>query len=1164
MRRLPSIVLALCIAVAGCGESYDLERRVPERGTFGEEVHRTLHKDALRSSRAWDQRGRLFDRDEAPFVFAIDSVVPDALLRPFADLLLALRPLIDRKIVPQMTQKIAVLLDALVEADEVRVAWALDNAGRYSGYRAADVRSALVENAVTFPRLADLNRLLARVFLDNDGYDDDGTPNAEKTFANDLVRALAVELQSVEVDNADDSLGAQAADLLLRHHPDFEVADREPLWVARVDHRGLPIVRTSSRGALYSPFRDNDADGLADVNPSGQFIDARGDVVESRPFGEPNASGLLVRDSLGRATAPDGEGFVFEYVDLNQTAAAFLLDQNAELVRRDVVFDLVDALLAVLPARGVLDDAYGSYDGYHRQDNVLVDLVYAALTALNFEGVDELLETNAVLLRDHQPVLAELLLAFEEFGEIIDADPDAELTDDHTLGDDVVAASWALIDSPGLVEALLTALEDPVTLNTEEASLDVLAFRSAAGAAAPAPGGRYDACFGVCDEAHGIGTQERYDCIRACPRDEVFGDLVDRAAGPGPGNRSHFERTLALFSDTAGAPYEMRVERLTIPDLGTDIDVGNALPPLLRIDDAAGAFLSSVAGDFRFVDHVTDEAIASEEVHLLLDGLDTICGSGFLGRLIQAITPILLRVSEEDLRASCFRFEQVSAQEGLEEDELTRQRIAVMVAFLSLLTDVPMDEEPTPAQLTRFFNTPNPSLDLEIAQMSLSQLTCHDGYYLWEHHGDMLFAAEASGLLDAIHPLVKAASSHGKTSELARLMSVLHLHYVTPELSYRTKDGAESPRAGEGTGVVRYEPALVEFMQTGRLLPAGHELALIGGQLESSRGRTLPAIVEEVAVHLLRPDPAVRHRNGSGQSEDAAGRRVEPISRFYVLADALNAVDDRLERNAAADAAWTRATDELTDVLLGVEEHGGEARFTNAGGVALGALLAEHLAGRMALQRDAGTLPSYLEQELQQDATEFFEGRTLPAALDLFAAGTADAADRTLLAEFLVDATGGDLGATSALVRLYELLLDLLDPVSFVTTTRFYGELIDPDRTWPEGAGDLPLLSHALLLLRETDALDPDELALTLIVNAGVRSTRDDLPAAPDGDPFGEYPASTMARMIKAYQRAEPLSHDPLTADDYALIASGVGTWLRDDLTGLEQIFDLIEARQRD
>ncbi len=1161
-----TMAASLTLAAAACGEDYNLERVVPERGTFGEEVHRTLHKDALRSSRNWDERGRLLTRDEAPIVFALDSVVPADLLRPLADLLLALRPLIDRGIVPQMTQKIAALLDALLDADDVRLAWEADNLGRFEGYRAPQVRSALVENAVTFPGLVDLNRLFARLVLDNDGFDDDGTPNNEPTFATDLVRALSVQLQTVEVAGEPDRIGAQAADLLLRQHADFDVADREPFWVVRVDHRGLPLVRSSARGTLYSPFRDNDGDGLADTNPAGQFIDARGEVLEAKPFGEPNSSGLLVRDAIGRAVAPDGDGFAFDYVDLNKTSAAFLLDQNAELARRDVLFDLVDALLAVLPTRGALEDAEGAYNGYPSADNVLLDLVYAALSILNFPGVDELLETNAVLLRDHQPILAELLLSFDEFGDILDTYPDAELTDGNTLGDDLVVAAWEVVESPGLVAELLTALEQPITLNTEVASLDPLRFKSAPGAAAPAPGGPYDTCFQTCNDGHAIGSQGRFDCIRACPREEVFGTLVDREAAPGPSNRSHFERTMALFRDTAGAQYEMKVERLTIPDLGTDIDVGNALPPLLRIEDAAGAFLESVAGDFRFVDHVTPEAIASEEVHLLLGGLDTICGSGFLGRLIQALTPVLLRVSEDDLRTSCRRFEEVSAQEGLDEDELTRQRIAVMVAFLSLLTDVPMDEVPTPAQLTRFFNTPNPSLDLEIAQMSLSQLSCHDGYFLHEHHGDMLFAAEASGLLDAIHPLVRVASAHGKTGQLAALMGVLHLHYVTPEVSYRTKNGAESARAGDGTGVVRYEPALVDFMERARLLAAGHELALVSGRLESSRERRLPAILEELIVHILRPDPAVRHRNGSGQSVDAAGRRVEPISQFYVLADALAAIDDRLDRDAQADAAWTRATDELADVLLGVEDGGGggQARFSHPGGVALGAMLAEHLAGRMALRRDAGNLDVYLSQELLLDAREFFEGRSLPAALDLFEAATADPADRALLTEFLVDATGGDLGASSALVRLYEFLLDLLDEASFVTTTRFYGELFDPDRAWPEEAGALPLASHGMLLLRETDAVDGDALAVSLLANAGVRTTAGGLPPPPDGDPLGEYPASTLARAIRDYQRADPLSREPLTAEDYELIARGVHGWLRDDRVGMEQLYDLIEARKRD
>ncbi len=187
-----------------------------------------------------------------------------------------------------------------------------------------------MEQAVTFQDLAGLNRLLTRLVLDHDGLDDQGAPNTEPTFATDLIRSLSRALRDTSISGAPDRAGAQAADLLLRAHPDFEVEGRAPLWVVRVDHRGLPLVRYSQTGTLYSPFVDTDDDGLADANDGGQLVDIRGDVVDTTPFGTPNESGLLVRDAIGRAIAPDGNGFVFDYVDLNETSSAFLLEQNAE------------------------------------------------------------------------------------------------------------------------------------------------------------------------------------------------------------------------------------------------------------------------------------------------------------------------------------------------------------------------------------------------------------------------------------------------------------------------------------------------------------------------------------------------------------------------------------------------------------------------------------------------------------------------------------------------------------------------------------------------------------------------------------------------------------------------------------------------------------------
>ncbi len=1145
-------------ALTGCVEEYDFTRQTPERGTFGEEVYRIVHKDARRSPRNPGQRLDLLERERQDFITSLDGIVPQEFLTPLDHLLRALGPLQDSDLLPDLTRKIAHILEAVSNTPALHQIWAQESAYQHH-FKAAGVNRAVLEHATRYPRLDQLSRYGARLVLDNDGFNDEGQLVPEEpVFMGELSQVLADLLQGAEVTGDEDRFEALMADLLLRTDRRFSAPGTSPMWAVRVDSRGMPLVSRNRRDNLFSPFSDRNGDGLADINTEGRFVDFNGTPLDAPAFGEPGEIGLLVRDGLGRAFVQD-EGFVFEYIDLHQTSVGFLLRETPVFVEEDVPFDLLDSLKVLLPPRVTLvdPDTGDSYRGYP-PDNPVLDTVYGALQLMDFAFLDELLDTVAVMLREHDNILAELLFSVEDLLDRVEGRTELELTEDNTLRDDLLEALEPIVMTPGLMEDLLVALQDPVVLRSADAMVQLLSYK--ADRAVPAPDGAYNRCFRTCERQHDLATEGRVDCVRACPSDEIFVERMDRSLPSGPGNRSHFERTLAMLRTVSGVEYQMHVVDLQIDLVGLDVNVADALPPLLGIEDAADAYVKALAGDFRIVDAITDEAVNSPTTDLLVDGLGSICQNSILDQLIRTLVPVLINVTERDIENVCTRFDEVSAIPGLSAPEMKRQRLAIMVSFLSLLSDVPMDEVPRASQLARFFNSPNPSLDLSLARMTLSQLVDHDGYFLWEHHGDMLFAAEASGFLDAVQPLFKVFSRYDRGGDLIRVMAVLDQHYPTPDVRYMTKAGLEAPRAGRGTGMVRWEESLHSWLLDDRLFPALQQLATVSTQIESRRGRKMSTLVEEVTAHAMRPDAALTMRDGRPVYVRPDGEMVSPINRLHVVLEGLGALDDILEADPVAQEKWDSATGKILDLVLEIDKRQtGEAYFAREGGLALGLFGTEILADKVRAKRDEGLLHEFITRDLYLDVESVMTGRTLPAVVDMVEAATATPEDRALLKDVTLHLLEGE-GAQHTLVLLYELLVELSNEEAFVTLAQFWGEQLDPDRVWESDVRPLPLLSHGALLLDESLARDPDLEALLLLRRA---TARDPQLISADGDPLGLAPWEVLADVMRDYNRVDPSSQAPLTAQDYQRINADFARWLQDDARGMEQIYQLVKSRKK-
>ena len=352
-----------------------------------------------------------------------------------------------------------------------------------------------------------------------------------------------------------------------------------------------------------------------------------------------------------------------------------------------------------------------------------------------------------------------------------------------------------------MVSDLISMLQNSVFNLVEESSFALLTEASLLNGYAIDTDGAYEACANQCTEQYQELGEVRGRCLLACPRSEFTHSRVISST-----EQSLLERALALIRDFDGRRYQLQVTSFSSPLLEGQFNIDSSLlPALIDIDNVAATFLASVAGEFRLEDAVSDAALESREVELLLSSFDTICSErGILSSILNSLLEFSERVQGNEVEERCQQYRDVrAAGNGA---DAKRSQVAVFFTLLSLLTDVPMDLVPTVGQLIRFFNLEDPEVELAVLQIQLSRLTCHEGYSLPNHHGIALYAGEATGLFDLLAPIARIAAKYQKLPELASLLGTISFHYTTENRRYPSLNQGTSPQAG--TGLVTLEPWL--------------------------------------------------------------------------------------------------------------------------------------------------------------------------------------------------------------------------------------------------------------------------------------------------------------------------------------------------------------------
>jgi hypothetical protein len=1099
------LAAALCLSSLGCVNEYDFDRPDYERGTLGEELHAIWIKDARRAPDKAEPKSAMLERRRGDFVVAVDTIAPPETLDEVDSFFRDLMALVDDGLVPGLSRKIGVLLQTAAGDDQLLDALAIENRPHPEDFLSPVNGKNFIGHLMGFERLPKLATTTTSVLLSADGLDRQGhSTTGESRALFELLVALKMSLSDTDRTPATDSLAYSMQQVLAEEDERFEPAQvASPNYAVVYDRRGFPKVKQTSTG-LPAPFVDSDGDGLADVDDKGRFILSAGEAKRVPAFRtSPDPQALLNRDNYGRGTTAGGD-FVFEYVDLNRTGLHFVTRQLGELTNRGLLWKMVDISPALLGPREVKQDVRGPYTGYSA-DNPVTDLAYALLHILDIATLDEAMATLADFLDRHSSELAAVLFSLDEASDLMAAHPGAQMSDEQTIAHDLLPVLEQISADPDLWRDFFWALRQPITRHTGEPMATLLKHKDQ-NPSVPQLDGPYDSCFQRCkanhasfealDESNPRSCAERYQpqqalaryqCVRNCPQSEIFSEPMDFDAPESVDNRSMLQRLFHLLRDTAGTPYGLQI---------VEPDYLSSVPPIVHLEGSAEAFVRSIGSSLDLADYVPENA----DFDWVPEGAST---------------------------------------------------IANVLSTLSPLFGTGLDRQATPDQITRLFNQTELAAEVPfIGEVRIDPPVCKDDYVMANHHADILYASEASGLIDAMGPLACAFSMHDQEALLAELFVIVHDHYASRSNLYRTAGGDLSPM--KAADLVSYEPALLDIMEQGKLFDALVELSEALDGFKSGSQDDLVEHLRVIVYNAARTDDGFVDRQGQAMINLADGRTVRDVSRMHVMMEAADQMAERVESDPAAEAALEDLTGAAFEVMLDTQWPDGErASFVDEGGVALLSRLLAHLADRAAELRADGQLSQWLTDEQLEDVEAMWDSRALPALVDLSTELAAGGPEHRQLTDDLTEhLLGSPQGRDQAAMAAYVVLVYTLQQDVWVPLTHFVADVVDPERDWGTDAyAKLPLVSHVLHVLHDSVELDPEGRGLDMF-ERGFSNRPDE-----------SVPFASVFSVVADYFRVDPDSTEPFDADDYRHVFTEFAQWLGDDVHGLEQIYDIVGRR---
>ena len=1102
------------LLATGCINEYDLERADHERGTLGEELFEIWHRDTERSATDAEERTNVLEENEDEFVEAVDRAVPPGKVHELDDFLVSALPVIEDGTVPAISRRIPPMIEEGTADDELMAT--LEDPPTYQpgDYLGPHQEGSALDEAVEYEDLPELLGHFGDVLVAHDGFDDDGEPDIEVPSGySDLLRSLADVAERQPTSESTDRWATTLRDVLLIPNNSFRSAgeDARQNYVALFDNRGLPRVLPDDDGGVPSPFVDQSGDGFAEVDDDDRFVLDNGMVLEIPPLDRDHEIEHpdLRRDVFGRVEHGPGN-YAFDYVDISDTALPYLVRMTKTLAGEGFLYDVAVIARQFFGPPVPAEDDRGTYRGFP-DDHPVVDIGDALISGLEITDLPDAAGLTARYLNQNVDDLAFLSYAVGDAGETLTEHPNTDIYPNQTLIYDFIDVIREIAADEALWADFIDALRDPILTRGGEAMSTLLEYRDEE--ALPVeyrPGssgevGEYDQCFQTCKETHDIGTEDRFDCIREdCPTDEILSDPTQFDEPESEKNRSRYQRLFHLLRDTADQEYLLELEEVEEPWIGLDAD---SFPPMFALPGAAEAFIRAVAGELHLSDYISDEF---EE-------------SG-LGALIELLDHI----------------------PGVTVDG---ESVAAVFSSASELFGARLDPEPTPDQITRLFNQTELIFEEDDVTIDVNEPVCKDGFVMAEHHADGLFAAEASGLIDVIHPLTRAFAKHDREDLLAELFVVVHDHYSAHDNLY--KDAHDEPSPMKASNIVSTEVPLKQIFDDGQLFEALRTVALTLDGMQDDEGVAIEERLRQLLHKWLRNDDGYLPRTDPSVIELNDGRQIETVSRIEVILDRLEAIGERLDDDEELETHLRSAAETFFDVVLAAEQiDDDEYQFNEEGVVAFTSQLLRHIGQRAEEMEERGEFEPWLTEDLPDGLHEFYTSRGFYGAVELYAGLFDDDEGRQMMEEASTHFARDGERADRIAMALYAMIVQAFNFEDLMPVGRFVMEVLDPDReeTLEPYAG-IPNGTLVARLLQRIPDIDEQGHGLDIIARGA--ATSDDYDST----------WSVLAGLLLRYFSPEPEPGSDLTRDDIEVSLHRIGDWLHDDLHGIERYYEIIEFR---
>ena len=583
--------LLVTVFFVGCGTPLDTTRDPVDKGSFGSvaytlackrlawsedradgdgklDVTGDTYRSFCRNGTAMPQNAyasvRALDGERPDLIAALDDGFPEEDLDPLQRLLArnAFLSLYDDGTAETVAEKLAELFTLM--AEDTAAAGALARLDGRFGYRPSVPAIGLLRPVARFDKLDELLDSVPAALGPGGA--------AHEEF---LRLQLAVSRELVDVKPVAGPADPQrtlnlAVDFLLTESTLFPA--EQPRNLTRRDFRGLSVVEKD--GASFpAPFVDMNADGLADADAQGRFVDAAGrPVTAPAPFVVPWLPETAPRrDAAGRALTSAGRP-IYRTVDVDRTLLAALARDARELFSptRGTALDLLRSSASLLGRRVTVRKTYTGgatleYRGFEPAGSALLDMAHAYLQLLAEPDVDDSLALTRTLIVDHEPTAARLLEALLATADLGKQFPEAQLAPGSALYDDLIPVVNRILAVPGLTEDILRALEDPAMRGLGKRFRDLMTYK---------------------------------DSIDFDPdTQQVVGSMhtpVDRSQPDSGFNRSLLQRILHMLNDSAGHRFCNR-DGAIITFFGFPTTFPYDECELLYIDDLAVFFVQSIA-----------------------------------------------------------------------------------------------------------------------------------------------------------------------------------------------------------------------------------------------------------------------------------------------------------------------------------------------------------------------------------------------------------------------------------------------------------------------------------------------------------------------------------------------------------------------------------------